>query len=117
MRIFFPDKFLSQARSHQALELIKRLKPDQLAGPRMDRYVFKEVGRRSFLAIGTEQTISDQQVFIWLQVLHRNSRDWREFQWEPARYAARVLQSALSALMPEVRIWLERPKQEQTGTG
>jgi len=83
MRIFFPDKFLSQARSHQALELIKRLKPDQLAGPRMDRYVFKEVGRRSFLAIGTEQTISDQQVFIWLQVLHRNSREWREFQWEP----------------------------------
>ncbi len=112
MRIFFPDKFLSQAQAHQVLEPIKKLESHQLAGPYMDRYVFKEVGRRSFLAIGIEQTISDQQVFIWLQVLHRNSREWREFQSEPARYAARVLQPALSALLPQVRSWLERPKQE-----
>ena len=49
----------------------------------MDRYVYKEI-RRSFLAICIELTISNQQVFIWLQVLHRNSRDWREFQWEPS---------------------------------
>jgi len=49
----------------------------------VDRYVYKEI-RRSFLAICIELTISNQQVFIWLQVLHRNSRDWREFQWEPS---------------------------------
>ncbi len=113
MRIFFPDKFLSQARAHQVLEPIKRLGSDQLAGPRIDCYVFKEIGRRSFLAIGIEQTISDQQVFIWLQVLHRNSRDWREFQWKPARYAARVLQPALSALLSEVRIWLDQPPEPE----
>jgi len=98
------------------LEMIRRTDYETARYTRVDRYVYKEI-RRSFLAIGIELTISNQQVFIWLQVLHRNSRDWREFQWEPARYAARVLQSALSALMPEVRIWLERPKQEQTGTG
>ncbi len=109
MHIFFPNKFLSQARAHQVLEPIKRLEAAQLAGPHIDRYVYKEVGRRTFLAIGTEQTISDQQVFIWLQVLHRNSREWREFQWDPARYGAQVLQPALSALLPEVNIWLAQP--------